>query len=406
MANSEPTEGFIPRDDQFDDSAMVLQAQPEREVLMITGENVKHTKQDSKKTAANRTDKYDPFARGRFPVGVRTVQALDTARNRLFPCEVWYPAAAQHAGQDIAHATRDFFTVPSRDTPLHQMAVRNAAAQPGTCPLIIFSHPSGGNRRTATFLCTHLSSHGYLVAALDHSEVVAAELARKEGETEEQKAARQENWIANRVPDIRFLLDHLLSGAAWNSAANLDPTRIGIVGHSFGGWTALAATEVESRIGAVVALAPGGNSQPKPGILKVKLTFTSGRDIPTLYLVGENDVSLPLAGMYEIFEMTSSTKQMVILRRADHMHFMDNVEQLHEAVRTMAWPGEMAWLPKEMLPMAELCSGKQAHLFARGLTLCHMDAVLRRQEEAQRFLAGDIEAELAVRGVAVIVHNP
>jgi dienelactone hydrolase len=337
---------------------------------------------------------------------VRTVQALDAVRHRLFPCEVWYPAAAQHAGQDIATGTQDSFTVPPSDTPLSQMAVRDAAAQPGTYPLIIFSHPSGGHRRTATFLCTHLSSHGYLVAALDHSEVVAAELARPTVETDEQRAARQEAWIANRVPDIRFLLDHLLNDAAQSEEAKPGSTRIGIVGHSFGGWTALAATDIESRIGAVVALAPGGSSQPKPGILRVKLTLTSGRDVPTLYLVGENDVSLPLAGMYEIFERTPATKQMVILRRADHMHFMDNVEQLHESVRTMTWPGELAWLPEEMRPIAELCSEEQAHLFVRGLTVCHMDAILRQQEEAQRFLLGDIEAELAQRGVEVIVYKP
>src|SRR5205085_6798151 len=126
--------------------------------------------------------------------------------------------------------------------------VRDATAQPGTYPLIIYSHPSGGNRRAATFLCTHLSSHGYVVAALDHSEVVAAELARKGVESDEQRAARQQAWIANRVPDIRFLLDHLLDGATLDSDTNVDPTRIGIVGHSFGGWTALAAPEVERRI--------------------------------------------------------------------------------------------------------------------------------------------------------------
>src|SRR2546425_1969047 len=198
----------------------------------MTGENVKHTKQDSPKRAPPRTEEYDPFVWGRFPVGVRTIQALDTVRDRLFPCEIWYPAAAQHTGQDIAPGTQDFFTVPSGDTPRSQMAVRNAAAQPGTYPLIIFSHHSGGHRRAATFLCTHLSSHGYVVAALDHSEVVAAELARKEGETDEQKAARVKAAIANRVPDIRFLLDHLLSGAARNSETNCDPTQIGIVGHS------------------------------------------------------------------------------------------------------------------------------------------------------------------------------
>ena len=349
------------------------------------------------------TDEYDPFVRGRYPVGVRTIQARDAARGRLFPCELWYPAAAEYAGQDLAPGTQDVFTAPSGDTPRRQMAVRNTAAEAGTYPLIVFSHPSGGGRRTATFLCTHLSSHGYVVAALDHSETVAVELARTDDETIEQKTARRQAVIADRVPDIRFLLDHLLSGAAWDSEINLDPTQIGIVGHSFGGWTALAANEAESRIRAVVALAPAGASQPKPGILPAKLTFTWGRDVPTLYLVAENDAFLPLAGMYEIFERTPGTKRMVILRRADHMHFMDHVEELHEAMRTMPpLTPELAWLPKEMQPIAELCSGEQAHVFVRGLTLCHTDAVLRRRTEAQRFFLGDIEMELAGRGVDVI----
>jgi hypothetical protein len=96
---------------------------------------------------------------------------------------------------------------------------------------------------------------------------------------------------------------------------------------------------------------------------------------------------------------------MIILRRADHCHFMDNVEELHETVRATPFTGELAWIPREMRPIAELCSGEQAHLFVRGLTLCHMDAVLKRQEEAQRFLVGDIEAELAARGVDVIEHE-
>src|SRR5438477_12568063 len=86
---------------------------------------------------------YDPFVRGRFPVGVRTIEALDTARGRLFPVEIWYPAALQHAGQDIAPETQDVFSDPLAGTPRRQMAVRNAAAQAGTCPLIISRMPAG-----------------------------------------------------------------------------------------------------------------------------------------------------------------------------------------------------------------------------------------------------------------------
>jgi predicted dienelactone hydrolase len=250
-----------------------------------------------------------------------------------------------------------------------------------------------------------LSSHGYVVAASDHSEVIAAELARRDGETAEQKAARIEAVIASRVPDVRILLDHLLGGAAWESEARVDPTRIGIVGHSFGGWAALAGPEVEPRIRAVVALAPGGSSRPKPGILPGKLTFAWGRDVPTLYLVAENDIFLPLAGMYELFERNPGTKQLIILRRADHGHFMDHVEEGHDALRKTPWSGELAWIAEEMRPITEFCSGDQAHLFARGLTLSHMDATLRRHEEAQRFLGGDIGAELAARGVDAIVGS-
>lgn len=85
-------------------------------------------------------------------MGVRTIEAPDPVRKRIFPCEIWYPAAAEHAGEEV----------------------RDASALSGTYPLIVFSHGSAvGARRMCTYLCTHLASHGYVVAALDHSEVVA-----------------------------------------------------------------------------------------------------------------------------------------------------------------------------------------------------------------------------------------
>jgi predicted dienelactone hydrolase len=244
-----------------------------------------------------------------------------------------------------------------------------------------------------------------MVAALDHSEVVAAELSRKEGETAEQKNARINAWIASRVPDISFLIDQTLGNDLHDVGLTADPFQIGIAGHSFGGWTALAVPDIEQRIRSVVALAPGGSSQRKPGIIPGTLNFKWGRNVPTIYLVAENDASLPLSGMYELFERTPSSKQMFVLRRADHMHFMDHTEQMHEMVRKFPWGGELEWLPKDMLPIDQLCSGDQSHLFLRGLALAHLDATLKQKVEAKQFLLSDIDAELASKDIQGFVYR-
>jgi dienelactone hydrolase len=312
---------------------------------------------------------YDPFASGRFPVAVRTIQASDLVRGRVFPIEMWFPAQPAKAH-----------------------------------PLIVYSHSSGGHRRSATFLATHLASHGYVVAAMDHSEVVAVELRRREGETDADRAARIDAVIASRVPDIRFLLDHLLGEAG--ADIPLDAARIGLVGHSFGGWTVLATAEVEPRVRALVAMVPGGGSRPRPGILPLTLRFAWDRDVPATYLAAEQDTMIPLASVYELFDRTPATKRLFILRRADHQHFIDDVEGEHEALRAMSLPGEAAWIPAAMRPIAELSSGEQAHVFVRGLTLAHFDATLRQSDAAHRFLAGDVEAELTARGVEAIAYRP
>jgi hypothetical protein len=67
---------------------------------------------------------------------------------------------------------------------------------------------------------------------------------------------------------------------------------------------------------------------------------------------------------------------MVTLRRADHQHFIDDVEGEHGTARSMELPAGAAWMQAAMRPMTELCTGEQAHIFVRGLTLAHLDAVL------------------------------
>ncbi|HSZ23476.1 MAG TPA: hypothetical protein VK782_10040 [Candidatus Sulfotelmatobacter sp.] len=270
-------------------------------------------------------------APGPFAVCTHTFEARDHSRDRLFPCDIWCPD------------------------------------EPGAWPLVLYSHHSRGNRRSATYLTTHLASHGYLVAALDHSEVVAPE-----------SAGSIQSFIDNRVPDARFLLDYMLDGAI-PCTARPDPDRIAIVGHSAGGWTALALPEIDTRIGAVVALAPGGASNPKPGIIPFTLNFDWPRPPATLYIVAEDDVLTPIAGMRELYSATPGPKQMAVLPRADHMHFVDNVEREHEQLRTASLPPEASWISREMRPIAELCTGEEAHRQIQSHTLAHLNAALPRR---------------------------
>jgi predicted dienelactone hydrolase len=313
---------------------------------------------------------YDPFDAGCLPVSVRTIQAADSARDRVFDCEIWSP-------------------------------VTDASGGSAPFPLIVFSHSSGGSRTSVGYLCTHLAGHGYVVAAMDHSETVAPPLAPVPDESAAQRGARVDAIISGRVPDVRFLLDTLLGGGGEAAAGGLalDADRIGLVGHSFGGWTALAVPEADSRVRAVVALAPGGSSRPRPGILPLQLTFDLGRDVPVLYLAAADDVCTPLDGVQELFGRTPGPKRMFVLSRADHLHFVDDVEREHEEFRAMTLPGDAAWIPGAMRPISELCPGSEAHDFVRGLTLAHLDASLRQSEAAERFLGTEAEAALAARGV-------
>jgi predicted dienelactone hydrolase len=309
---------------------------------------------------------YDPFQAGPFVVGVRTLQLVDDARGRQFPCELWYPSRQEiDTGEE------------SRDAD----ALRDAMA------VVLYSHLSGGHRRSSSFLCRHLAAHGYAVAALDHSEVVAPELAAPARESPSARQARVAAVVASRVPDLRLALSHLLEERRGDDGhVRVDPARVGVVGHSFGGWTALAAPELEPRVRTVVAFAPPGASRPRPGILPVELSFAWGRDVPTLFLTGDEDVMTPLDGVADVFDRAPAPKRMVVLQGADHLHFVDDVQEAHESLRHATLPGEAAWIPAAMRPITELCPPEQAHRAIRGLTLAHLDATLRNDGAAEAFL--------------------
>ena len=201
-------------------------------------------------------------------------------------------------------------------------------------PLVIYSHASGGHPRQSSFLCEHLAAHGYFVAAVQH---------RRSGPVDE--------LIAERVPDIRALIDHAVA------TYPVDASRIGLLGWSFGGWAVLATPEQDDRVSSIVALAPAGARDPLPGIIRAQLTFAWSRPIPTLVLAAERDQFIPLDRVEDVFVRTPEPKRMAVLAGADHSHFADEVPPTG--------------------PSAEV-----AHAFAREHVLAHFDATLRGERVA------------------------
>jgi predicted dienelactone hydrolase len=350
---------------------------------------------------------YDPFERGSLPVGVRTVVAVDAARGgRTLPVEVWYPATDELAGRDLAPDTCDRFDVLPGFPPAQQQAVRDATPRTGSFPLIVFSHGFGGHRRQSTFVCTHLASHGYVVAAPDHTgntliEVFQAAMALQMGGAKPDVVGMLRSFVELRPTDVSFTIDGVLDGSIGGVADVVDATRIGMAGHSFGGWTTLVTTARDQRIRAALPLAPAGGASPLPvDVLRDSLDFAWGREVPTLFLVAELDSLLPLDGMPELLERTPSRqKKMVVLEKADHMHFCDRIEEVHEMVRMLAAP-MFAEVADRFRPISELCAPEPAYRFARGLALAHMDAHLRARPEAARLLEDDLPAVLAAQGIA------
>ncbi len=347
---------------------------------------------------------YDPFARGPFPVGVRT---LDAQRGpRSLPIELWYPATDEYAGRDVAPETRDTYELIPGLPSTWQDAVRDAGPRGGRFPLVAFSHGYGGHRRQSTFLCTHLASHGYVVAAVDHTgntsiDILQLVMTLQMGGSAPPPEPILLEFIELRPLDVRFMIDRVLA----ELDGRVDLERIGMAGHSFGGWTTLATTARDTRIRAALPLAPAGGASDLPvgPLVDSAVAFHWTREVPTLFIVADRDTLLPLRGMRELYGRTPSPKRMIVLENADHMHFCDRVEEIHELFRLMPQDPLFAAIQQAVPPITELCPGEHANLAVRALGLAHMDAHLRGDEGAARFLAGDLPGALAARGVAVAV---
>jgi predicted dienelactone hydrolase len=228
---------------------------------------------------------------GEFPVGKTTVLVDVPHRDADLPVEVWYPADAASA----ADAERGEYTlrVPfgdgeftlRQDSPL---SLEEPAVADGRFPLVVFSHGSGGVRFQSLFLGEELASHGFVVIAPDHLGNTFAD-----GLDPDPTA----NPARDRPRDVSALLDAAEAGDLSPLLGDgVDTDRVAVAGHSFGGYTALAAAggnpdvdyAPDPRVDAIVPIAPATRST----LLSDEVL--AGIDVPALFIGGTADDVTPI----------------------------------------------------------------------------------------------------------------
>lgn len=143
-----------------------------------------------------------------------------------------------------------------------------------------------------------------------------------------------ENWV-NRPKDISFSIDRLLelNKQDVQLKGRIDPDKIGVAGHSYGGYTthAIAGMKLgltkfgkvsfaDPRVKAAIAISPPGKLAAKVGVEGCAFA------IPCLHLMGSEDRS----ELFDTepserripFDLTKSHEQfLIVVDGADHMVF-------------------------------------------------------------------------------------
>ena len=156
---------------------------------------------------------FDPSQPGTAQVKILNLSLNDQKRDRKIPVDVYWSTAAT-----------------------------------ANKPLIVFSHGFSSVRTDLRYLAEHLASHGYVVAALEHPGSNETSLnSALQGKTRVMKPQE----FLDRPQDISFVLDEL---EKLNQTANhplqgkLATNNAMIIGHSFGGGTALEVAGAELQL--------------------------------------------------------------------------------------------------------------------------------------------------------------
>lgn len=144
-------------------------------------------------------------------------------------------------------------------------------------PLVIFSHGTGGINISNTSTFMDLASNGYVVASIGHPYhslfTIGSDgkLVRMDSTywqeyldvvnhkyDESMRLQLTKEWLSLRTADMNFTLDSILTQVNDGNPAEvyrlIDPTRIGLMGHSIGGAESAQVARERSDISAVIDL--------------------------------------------------------------------------------------------------------------------------------------------------------
>lgn len=140
---------------------------------------------------------------GSFRFFKQTIKLNDLSRHRTFPADIYLP---------IAQTSR---------------------------PIILISHGLGSDRTSFAYLAEHLASYGFVVAVSEHPGSNSKQLQALFAGTADKVTNPRE--FIDRPLDIKFLLDELTRLSKFNPTfqGHLDLEQVGVIGQSFGGYTAL-----------------------------------------------------------------------------------------------------------------------------------------------------------------------
>lgn len=210
-------------------------------------------------------------------VGYRVVQVPDGPK-----MAVWYPATDRE--ESVRYSAELSGSV----------AVNGQISGCERFPVVVFSHGLTGCGTQSVFLTEQLARSGYVVAAPDHRDAGCSvdgtgtlKLVPPE-ESFFQPEQWTENTYLDRRADVQVVLDWLQRNSGFSS--RIDLSRLAMVGHSLGGYTALGLAGAwpswkDNRFKAMVLLSP----YVLPYLAKNRLGDV---DIPLMYQGAQFDLGV------------------------------------------------------------------------------------------------------------------